>query len=70
MWMSARRFVVMTRLVRVAFGKTNRASSPGQPGLEHLAVQVERAVDLRLVALAQVRVALGDRVRAASSPRP
>ena len=32
MWISARRFVVMTRFVRVAFGKTNRASSPGMPG--------------------------------------
>ena len=31
MWMSARRFAVMTRFVRVAFGKTNRASSPGSP---------------------------------------
>ena len=29
--MSARRFVVITRFVRVAFGKTNRASSPGTP---------------------------------------
>ena len=31
MWMSARRFVVITRFVRVAFGKTKRASSPGIP---------------------------------------
>ena len=31
MWMSARRFVVITRFVRVAFGKTNRASSAGMP---------------------------------------
>ena len=62
MWMSARRFVVITRFVRVALGKTNRASSPGTPGLEQLAVQPERAVDLLLVALAQVGIALGDRV--------
>ena len=31
MWMSARRLAVMTRFVRVALGKTNRASSPGIP---------------------------------------
>ena len=31
MWMSARRFVVITRFVRVAFGNTKRASSPGTP---------------------------------------
>ena len=34
----------------------------GHAGPEQLAVQPERAVDLLLVALAQVRVALGDRV--------
>jgi len=31
MWMSARRFAVMTRFVRVALGITKRASSPGMP---------------------------------------
>jgi hypothetical protein len=31
MWMSARRLAVMTRFVRVALGKMNRASSPGMP---------------------------------------
>ena len=62
MWMSARRFVVMTRFVRVAFGNTNRASSPGHARPEQLAVQAERAVDLLLVALAQLRIALGDGV--------
>ena len=34
----------------------------GHPGLEQLAVQPERAVDLLLVPLAQVGIALGDRV--------
>ena len=34
----------------------------GDAGPEHLPVQVERPVDLRLVPLAQRRVALGDRV--------
>ena len=63
MWISARRFVVITRFVRVAFGNTNRASSPGMPAGEQLAVQLQRAVDLVLVARAQLRVALGDRRR-------
>ena len=31
MWIRARRLVVITRFVRVAFGKMNRASSPGTP---------------------------------------
>ena len=70
MWMSARRFVVITRFVRVAFGEDEPRVLAGDAGLDQLAVQPERAVDLLLVALAQVRVALGDRVRAASSPRP
>ena len=60
--MSARRFVVITRLVRAALGKTNRASSPGRPACEHVAVELERSLDLRLVALAQRRIALGDGV--------
>ncbi len=31
MWMRARRLAVITRFVRVALGKTKRASSPGIP---------------------------------------
>ncbi len=59
MWMSARRFVVITRFVRVALGKTNRASSPGIPAADELPVQLDRPIDLFLVPLAQGRVRLG-----------
>ena len=55
MWMSARRFVVMTRFVRVAFGKTNRASSPGMPASTRSPYRSERPVHLLLEPGAQAR---------------
>ena len=61
--MSARRLAVITRLVRVAFGKTKRASSPGMPAASRSPYSSTRAVDLGLVARPQVRVRLGDRAR-------
>ena len=63
MWMSARRLAVITRFVRVAFGKTNRASSPGMPAASSSPYSPREPVDLLLVAGAQVRVRLGDRAR-------
>jgi hypothetical protein len=60
MWMSARRFVV-TRFVRVAFGKTNRVL--GHAGADEVAVQVHRVLDLGFVGGPDVVVGLLDRRR-------
>ena len=44
-------------------GKHEPGVFAGEPGLEHLPIQLERTGDLVLVPLAQRLVALGDRVR-------
>ena len=63
MWMSARRFVVMTRLVRVALGNTNRASSPGMPAATRSPYRPSEPSTCSSYRVAEVGVALGDRRR-------
>ena len=70
MWMSARRFVVMTRFVRVALGNTNRASSPGTPAPSSSPYSPSAPSTCASIPSAQLRVAPRRSWPGASSPRP
>ena len=63
MWMRARRFTVMIRLVRVALGKTKRASSAGIPASNQVAVEPERPLRRLLKSRAYCLIGFSDRTR-------